>query len=746
MKRIIFDAQVLQTPAIKRGMGQYVLSLLSALEKTNEVSITVVISSYHINDFTAEAKKSLEKFDVVELPLIGLKQTKDTKRAIVVNEDILNKWVTRFESDDCLFIIGSLFQAEIFPAFPKGVCCGAVAYDVIPIQLFKKYAPTMRWGDYLTRFSLMNKADSLFCISKTTANDLQVYANIQPEKIKVINGGPSKLSKQKAPKIKPRKKFILMPTGNDIRKNNFLAVESFAAVNQKLGYEYQLVITSYFTDEEKKSLNKLSQEVVFTGVVSDNELAWYFSKCEMVLFPSLYEGLGMPLIEAMVYKKTIAASSIDVFLEISPNAANFFDPNSITEMSEMIERSIKQKPSNQQLMAAKGVVRDFTWENSAKLLLEHAFSKNNKEKSFNDKKRMVVLGPHTTGSSAIGKFIAGIHPVLSEHFDVDYYYERSPVDKVLRPDILGHIANYRPINELSDKIIKEYDCILYHIGNSNHHSMTLARALKFPGTVIIHDLHIGNVYEDLYDRKLIGKDRLYGERKLDTMLPSKSSFLQSVVNRQKAIVTHSHYSEEVISSITDKNVFRAQLAINTPLFDVSSKNKVFTIGLAGILAGIKGLNTIKWIARHSEFKNDRIKLFGLNFAEAGLLEELRQIPNVEISTDLTDFEFQQNLRHLDILVNFRTKYQGEASYATLEAMRYGVPVIVRGDFGWYSELPNDAVLKADKEDQITELILSVKNNNNKRDMIRRISRETTANEFSAKQYVAVIKKAIEGEL
>ncbi len=742
MKNLIVDVQVLQTPALKRGMGQYVLSLLRTLENEESINVTLLFSSFINNDFSKEAHLRLAKFSQVDLPLLSMRQTNKTNEAIRKNKKTINDWLNNQSLDNVSFLMSSIFQAEIYSAFPDNVTKTAIMYDVIPLQLFELYSQKMRWGDYLDRFSVVYEADILFCISETTASDAQIYANVRPESIVVLNGGPGDLAKPKEPSKAPEGRFIVMPTGNDIRKNNHLGVEAFNIFNKENGKAFKLIVTSTFTSDEKDRLRDICSEVEFTGVLSDEELAWYYKNSSAVLFPSLYEGLGMPLIEALNFNKPIAASNIDVFLEISDSVAHYFSPNNVKDMSAALHSAVFDKITDEQKKEAKRVVEKYTWENSSKILLESLQKYENESVSLIKKKKIAVVGPHVTGSSAIGKFISELHPVLSKKFDVDYYYEKSPIDKVLRPDILGHVASYEPIYKLTNSRLNQYSKVIYHIGNSNHHSITLARALTCPSVVILHDLNIENAYKDLLERKLIGEDRVQAEKKLDSLKNTKSAFIQSLSEVQKSIIVHSDYAHKIVNEIVSDpaKIKRAQLAVGTPLFLSPRKNTVFTVGLAGILAGIKGLETIERIAARPEFINDRFMLFGLNFAEPGSLDRLRKLPNVDVTTDLSDFEFQQKLRSLDVLVNFRTKYQGEASYATLEAMRYGIPVIVRGDFGWYSELPDNAVLKAVSEEQITELILSMKNDIKMRNLIRENSREATMNDFSARQYVDIIEK------
>jgi glycosyltransferase involved in cell wall biosynthesis len=97
-----------------------------------------------------------------------------------------------------------------------------------------------------------------------------------------------------------------------------------------------------------------------------------------------------------------------------------------------------------------------------------------------------------------------------------------------------------------------------------------------------------------------------------------------------------------------------------------------------------------------------------------------------------------------VFVNYRKKYQGEASQATLEAMRYGVPVLVRSDFGWYSELPDDAVIKVDTEDDIIPILTKFKNDKKWQDKVKSNARMTTKTKFTQENYVHSLLGIIKG--
>ena len=745
-RKLIFDIQILQTPALERGMGQYISSLLIYLDKLSKDNATEIYLIY--SNGSKKNKKevagflaSLNNCTPVVLPLVDASSTGNTKKAMQHNKDVLDGWLESSGLEGSTFILGSAFQAEIYPVFPSKAKKALIVYDVIPIQMFDKYKNKMKWSDYISRFTQIYDADKLLCISNTTANDLQIYCSVDPSKISVINGGPGELNGVKAPKNVPKNKFILMPTGNDLRKNNKNAILGFEHYRLRSSSDLTLVVTSYFSKEEQRNLQRLSQNITFTGSIPNDELTWFYKNCEALLFPSIYEGLGMPIIEAMLFDKPVVASGIEAFTEISPDLPYYFNPHESISIAEVLESALEDSDFDDRRRRYGEITKEYTWANTAKGVLQVADIVVPEEAK--KKPRIAVAGPYPNGVSAIGKFISVLHPFLQKKFNIDYYFESSPIDKELRPNILEFVASQNNIRALTNKKIREYDAVIYHIGNSNHHTVTAARALLHPGIVIVHDLNFENIYKDMLERRIIDNKRCEIELWLNDDHPAK--FAYSIVSRQKAVITHSTYANKVVRHLVDDDrvlVKTAQLCVDTPKHYQNASKDVFTIGLAGILANIKGLETIEKIASDGRFQHDKILVFGLNFAEKGVLDRLRELPNIEIATDLTDYEFQQNIKRMSVFVNYRTSYQGEASYSTLETMRYGIPVIVRGDFGWYSELPEGSVIKVSHEGEIMDKIQKLKLDPAYAESISANARKVTASIYSQQQYVDVMSELI----
>ncbi len=753
---VVIDLQLLQTPARHRGMGQYLTSLLKAVQqndKFTQIDKTYALFSSNLKvdkSLLSEVETLLPGAEVVQLPLRVLEDSKDTDSSLLTNKRIVNEWLSDAALSEVTYLMPSVFQAEIYPVFPDGVNKCLIMYDLIPLQMHEIYSKNMRWDDYLKRFTQVFEADHVFCISKTTSNALQVYAGMPHRKLSVINGGPGTWPEAKKPKKALSGKFILMPTGNDVRKNNKNAVAGFAQFNALHKNEYTLVATSFFSEQEIEQLLTITPKLHFTGNVSNDELAWYFSNCQAVLFPTVLEGLGMPLLEAMVYDKPVTVSKIDVFEEISKEAPYYFNPYDESSISKTLSSAVSQQDFDNKKQRYPDVLNRFSWEASAEAVFENGLLEIAHKETDDSRKKIAILCPYPGGISAIGKFVAEMHPIVAERADVEYFFEMPDPIRELRPNVIGVCAPSWPITEFNKKRYDEYDQVIYHIGNGKHHSMTMSHALTMPGVVVLHDLNLTSIYDHMMHMKIIDQGRYDIEAELSRRNHKDSHFVTSLVNSQNFVVVHSDHAQKIVKSHLSPNsktqLIRADLPVQTPQFliDDHDSEDIFTIGLAGILANIKGLKIIEGIASDPRFSHDRIMIFGLNFAEPGSLDRLRSMPNVDIQTDLSDYTFQEKLKQLSVFVNYRTHYQGEASSATLEAMRYGVPVMVRSDFGWYRELPDNSVVKVASPEEIANKLSWLKSHHSEQRKISENARKATEEVFNTDVYVDKIFKAIWG--
>lgn len=750
---LIIDGQVFQTAARDRGMGRYSEKLISSLLSEKHYDNIQLILNKNLQPRHTRNNTISDTLQGVEIVYLNLAETtkKKIEVATVLNKKEINNYISNIaskENKDIDFLIPSPFQEPVVSIFPDNVNKILVFYDLIPYLYFRRYQPLMQFENYLKRFNLMFEADVILAISKSVRDDLMVYLGISSERVVSIDGAAIKSGNHP---VKPElidipSKFILMPTSDDPRKNNMRAVLGFEEFRSEQTEDYKLVITSKIHEGERSRLKRMSNNIIFTGNINEAELDWLYNECQAVLFVPESEGLGLPILEAVLANKRVICSSINVFKEISKDAFYYCDFENHNSIADAITLAIADKELSLPTSKYKAISDHYSWPQTARRSIKAI--NNIKARIASKRPKIAIFSPISSGLSAVGKVVAETHPVLNEYFDIDYYIEPGQYPEITRPNYLPYIANCFPAESFCVERYKQYEAVIYHIGNSDYHIESIKNSLYLPGYVILHDTNISEAYRIMHERGMISTVRKDLESLItQSDLSDLSSHISSVVNCQLGILTHSKYAasatkDVLASGVNDDTVIDVNLATRCPILPRQKNYDLFTIGLAGIIADIKGIEVIESLANNPVFDDCKFSLFGYNYATQETINRLMAYSNVNVSTNLTDFDFYNNIGKLDIFVNYRMKYQGEASLSTLEAMRQGVVVIVR-NIGWYSELPDNAVIKVDNEKDVADKLIELRFNPIKMSEVSKNAKSYVKNKCSHMQYAEGIKKIID---
>jgi len=723
---IIFDGQVFQSTAWDRGMGKYSLNLLAALHKEDDFKkrqVHIVFAKGM--KLSAEASAAIRglcpgaRFDFIELKVPKVVPGEDIRPLQRANKEILEKYIESIGADQQPdFVILSLLIDQYVAAFPSNAIKILLFYDLIPLQYSDRYGHMWSYPNYLRRFKTIFEADAILTISQTVADDLVVYTGIDASIIRNVDGGPIERHhlKSKKPSIELPEKFILMPSGNDLRKNNFRAIQGFEEFRISSGNEnYKLVVTSHFDEKTRQELRGLSEGVVFTGNVTEEELKWLYENTQALLFVSEYEGLGLPILEAAEVDKPIVCSNLTVFNEMSTDAFYYTDQHNPSSIASGLEDAINGLGFTAKKKQYPDLIKRYTWKHTARKALDFISNHHtNAENPVTAKPRLAVFAPNPNGYSAIGKVVMLNHHALSQYFDVDYYLEDGKSgNQFSRKGYLDSVANVFASKQFSAADYARYDAVVYHIGNSEYHIDSIKNALHLPGYLVIHDTKLKEAFEDVLVRyAYMDKKRLEAEQKLDSMLGvGKAVYMGSLVNASLGVVAHSEYARKAIEDLAvskSKVITKLNLPASTPELKKLKIGSRFSIGFAGIIHKAKGLSIIDQIIASPDFHSVDLHIFGVPLVEPGVLERLESYPNVRIEKNLTDFEFETRLSEMDAVVSFRPNYNGETSLTVIEALRHGVVPVVR-KVGWFDELPDEVVEKVESEEEVLDALRRLMN-------------------------------------
>jgi glycosyltransferase involved in cell wall biosynthesis len=230
--------------------------------------------------------------------------------------------------------------------------CGLVVtiHDLVAF-LFPETIP-LKYGAYM-RYLLkqaVKKADRIIAVSHHTKEDLIKVLKVPSDKIVVIHEASSPIfhpkDKQEVQSLLKQKygitkKFIYHLGNIEPRKNLINLLESFTLVCQELGYDYQLVVSGqkgWLTGSLSRFLKNypVLDQVLFTGYVPVEHIPLFMNGAELFVFPSLYEGFGLPVLEAMSCGTPVISSNRSSIPEIVGSAGVLVDPTNIRELARSI--------------------------------------------------------------------------------------------------------------------------------------------------------------------------------------------------------------------------------------------------------------------------------------------------------------------------------------------------------------------------------------------------------------------------
>lgn len=165
-------------------------------------------------------------------------------------------------------------------------------------------------------------------------------------------------------------RYILAVSSIDPRKNFLRLVQAFKLLNDK---DIKLVIVGsenkLFSNDALKSEIENNSNIIFTGYINDEKLINLYSHAECFAYPSLYEGFGIPPLEAMSCGCPVVVSDASSLPEVCGNAAYYVDPNDIHNIAIGIERLLEDKKLSTELIL-KGFeqIKKFSWSKSAKTI------------------------------------------------------------------------------------------------------------------------------------------------------------------------------------------------------------------------------------------------------------------------------------------------------------------------------------------------------------------------------------------
>lgn len=407
--RIIIDLQSCQSGSRFRGIGRNAISLTSQMIpilKAHGNEVIVFVSAAYPEEGRAirsllsgvcEGVRILEFH--VTLPCAAAESTNVWRQraaellreyAIACLEPDfvhLSQLVADGWGDDTVTSIGEL-----------GVHLPTVLtqHDLIPLVMADTYMPPGVFRDhYLRKLEGLKRADLLLAVSDYTRLEVLEWLGISESDIVNISSAVStdfiKLASSRVntnttlSKYGLRQNYLLyVPGGFDPRKNLDRLFEAYASLPANVRKRHQLVIASKLYPGQRESVFEKAasfglqdDEFVLTDYVPDEELIDLYRGCYLYVFPSLHEGFGLPVLEAMAFGAPVIASNCTGITEAVGLLESLFDPYSVASIAEMMRRALTDEAFRKRLKAHAAVhPNKFSWEKSAEIAVESIEAKH----------------------------------------------------------------------------------------------------------------------------------------------------------------------------------------------------------------------------------------------------------------------------------------------------------------------------------------------------------------------------------
>ena len=351
------DARPISCPQLT-GIGVYLNSLLQALQELDEENHYYLISNGAIY------------FEVIN------------PRWKKIEGRLPQRKISTLWMQFCVPRIASAVKLDLFwgprhqlPLFmPKNIKTVLTVHDIVHVL----FPHTMNLPNLVVERLLMRRsirrADYVIADSISTASGIQEHYQVRPTKIGVVYpGGPTFSEHIHSPVSDDEKlpgKYFLFVGTLEPRKNLRAILDAFALLDTERE-DVDLVVVGNIGWKTKDVMSLLKahryrSRIHFTGYVDAARLSFIYRNALCLLYPSLYEGFGFPILEAMTYGVPVLTSNVSSMPEVAGDAALLVDPNDVKGLADAMNK-ILVNGDMRNIMVSKGYerVREFSWKRCA---------------------------------------------------------------------------------------------------------------------------------------------------------------------------------------------------------------------------------------------------------------------------------------------------------------------------------------------------------------------------------------------
>jgi glycosyltransferase involved in cell wall biosynthesis len=757
--RLVIDMQGAQTASRFRGIGRYVMALVQEMARQRgEHEMLLALNAAYAD--TIEPIRAafadllpLEAIRVFEVagPVGGHDAANDARRKAA--ELIYEAYLASLNPD--MILILSLFE-EFGGAAVTSVHClnnafptAVVFYDLIPLihrKIYFSSNPAMeRW--YFGKIDHLMRADLLLSISGSSGREAKEHLNFPEHAVTNISTAcdaqfqPIALNDAQRAHLKTvygiDRPFVMNTGGVDHRKNLDGLFRAFGNLSIDTRKMYALVLVGReVADQKSHFLNLAKQaglsedELVFTGYVSDQDLALLYNACTLLVFPSWHEGFGLPVLEAMACGKAVIAANSSSLPEVVGRTDALFAPRDDAAMSAKMAE-VLGNPEFRQELERHGLAqaKSFSWETSAQRAwqaLETLHREHPKPQvilPLPKRSRLAFVSPLPPEKTGIADYAAELLPELARHYDITVVVQQEKVE-----DAWVHAnASIRDVAWFRAHA-QQFDRVLYQFGNSPFHSYMFELLADIPGTVVLHDFYLswpvwhrdehgparhgwarallaGHGWHAVRERLQAGK----WENVVDVVTAYPCNL--PVLQQAQGVIVHSDFSRRLAHQFYGDHAADDWALIphlrqpTTPMSKNVARQQLGLAEIDFVVCSFGALDPTKlnyrlldaWLASPlSQDASCRLVFVGENYGGdygQDLLRKIAQSPaknRITVTGWVDASAYRQWLSVADVGVQLRTLSRGGTSGTVLDCMNYSLPTIVNAQDSM-ADLPADTV-------------------------------------------------------
>lgn len=465
--KIVFDLQTCQTThSAQRGVGRYTLELAAALNRHVGSNTLFFLINDTIEEETSAllAQPFIDAEHVIKASLLSPTAScisaNAWRRSLSVKLMHLTLNMLKPDIVHAPYIFYGLIDNGISPiSTPKHdrtYATVATLHDLTPLMR-PDDIPTRQFAPYNSHYfeslNTLMQTDHLISISKHSRNDALQNLCVSDDHISLAHPGYSSAFKHtqyadvesstQRDALGITHPFIFCTGGGAPHKNISGLIQAFGLLPAPIRRNHQLIISCSLSAQEKTDFLKLASQsgleehqLRLTGYVPDESLCWLYNQCALFVFPSFYEGFGLPILEAMACGAPVIASNSSSIPGVLDNPEALFDPHDPHAISQLIFAVLNdERRLNRLKQHSFNRAKQFSWDQTARDIFDTyahtkaAFDQASKTQvSYHQshKLRLAYVCPAPPSQLPSAQEADLLIPFLSQHYQIDWVINAQP--------------------------------------------------------------------------------------------------------------------------------------------------------------------------------------------------------------------------------------------------------------------------------------------------------------------------------